>query len=122
MSTKWYEVLTGQLQQKKQYKEAKARLDALPEPYRATATALNRYFMYFGGITDGDTLVQMFIDHADLWERASIDRLPLREVVGEDPVEFAENFTLSYGGKQWIDKERARLIKAVQDAKRSEES
>lgn len=32
MSTKWYEVLTGQLQQKKQYKEAKARLDALPEP------------------------------------------------------------------------------------------
>lgn len=78
--------------------------------------------MYFGGITDGDTLVQMFIDHADLWERASIDRLPLREVVGEDPVEFAENFTLSYGGKQWIDKERARLIKAVQDAKRSEES
>ncbi|MGP9782603.1 hypothetical protein CQ010_17655 [Arthrobacter sp. MYb211] len=122
MSTKWYEILTGQLQQKKQYKEAKARLDALPEPYRATATALNRYFMYFGGITDGDTLVQMFIDHADLWERASIDRLPLREVVGEDPVEFAENFTLSYGGKQWIDKERARLIKAVQDAKRSEES
>ncbi|MGO2052081.1 DUF1048 domain-containing protein [Glutamicibacter sp. 287] len=122
MSTKWYEVLTGQLQQKKQYKDAKARLDALPEPYRTTATALNRYFMYFGGITDGDTIVQMFIDHADLWERASIDRLPLSEVVGEDPVEFAENFTQSYGGKQWIDKERARLIKAVQDAKRSEES
>lgn len=122
MSTKWYEVLTGQLQQKKQYKEAKARLDALPEPYRTTATALNRYFLYFGGITDGDTIVQMFIDHADLWERASIDRLPLNEVIGEDPVEFAENFTQSYGGKQWIDKERARLIKAVQDAKRSEES
>ncbi|WP_404290227.1 DUF1048 domain-containing protein [Glutamicibacter arilaitensis] len=122
MSTKWYEVLTGQLQQKKQYKEAKARLDALPEPYRSTANALNRYFLYFGGITDGDTIVQMFIDHADLWERASIDRLPLSEVVGEDPVEFAENFTQSYAGKQWIDKERARLIKAVQDAKRSEES
>lgn len=122
MSSKWYEIITGPLQQKKQYKEAKARLDALPEPYRTTATALNRYITYFGGITDGDTLVQMFIDHADLWERAAIDQLPIAEVVGEDPVEFAENFTGAYGGKQWIDKERARLLKAVKDAQRSEES
>ncbi len=79
---------------------------------------MHRYFMYYGGITDGDTLVTMFADLADLWERAAVDGTPVSDIVGDDPVEFAETFAQSYGGKQWIDKERARLIKAIDDAKR----
>jgi hypothetical protein len=38
--------------------------------------------------------------------------------VGDDPVEFAESFARAYLGKQWIDKERARLVKAIDDAER----
>ena len=34
MAAKWIETLTGSLEQKKQYKQYKARIDALPEPYR----------------------------------------------------------------------------------------
>ncbi len=117
MAAKWIEALTGSLEQKKQYKQAKARLDALPEPYRSTAEALHRYFMYYGGITEGDTLVQMIVDQADLWERAAIDGTPVSTIVGDVPVVFAENFAQAYGGKQWIDKERARLVKAVEHAK-----
>lgn len=117
MAAKWIELVTGSLEQKKQYKQSKARLDALPEPYRAVATAFNRYFMYYGGVTDGDTIVQMFSDLADLWERAAIDGTPVEEIVGEDPIEFAESFAQAYGGKRWIDKERARLIEAVDKAK-----
>ena len=60
MAAKWIELLVGPLEQKKQYKEAKARLDALPAPYRSAASAVNRYLMYYGGVTDGDTTVQMF--------------------------------------------------------------
>jgi DNA-binding ferritin-like protein (Dps family) len=120
MAAKWIEALTGSLEQKKQYRQAKARLDALPEPYRATADALHRYFMYYGGITDGDTLLQMIVDQADLWERAAIDGTPVSAIVGDDPVEFAENYAQAYGGKQWIDKERARLIAAVDKAKGKE--
>ena len=116
MAAKWIEALTGALEQKKQYREAKKRLDALPEPYAATAEAFHRYFMYYGGITEGDTLVQMIADFADLWERASIDGTPISAIVGDDAVEFAENFARAYSGKQWIDKERARLVKAVDDA------
>ena len=33
MAAKWIETLTGSLEQKKQYKQYKARIDALPEPY-----------------------------------------------------------------------------------------
>ena len=120
MAAKWIEALTGSLEQKKQYKQAKARLDALPEPYRSVANAQHRYSMYYGGITDGDTLVQMFLDLADLWERAAIDGTPVGDIVGDDAVEFAETYAQAYGGTQWIDKERARLIKAVDDAKKKE--
>ena len=121
MAAKWIETITGSLEQKKQYKQYRARIEALPEPYGAAAEAFNRYFMYYGGITDGDTLLTMFGDFADLWERAAADGMPLREIVGDDPVEFAETFAQAYSGKRWIDKERARLTKAIEDAEREEQ-
>ena len=120
MAAKWIEALTGSLEQKKQYKQDKARIEALPEPYATAAQAMQRYLMYYAGITDGDTLVTMFGDLADLWERAAVDGTPVRDIVGDDPVEFAEAFAQAYTGKQWIDKERARLNKAIDDAERAE--
>ena len=122
MAAKWIETLTGSLEQKKQYKQHKARMEALPEPYAATAKAYERYFMYYGGITDGDTLITMLGDFADLWERAAVDGTPVHAIVGDDPVEFGETFVHSYSGKQWIDKERDRLTRAVRDAERGEQA
>ena len=121
MAAKWIETLTGSLEQKKQYKQYQARLEALPEPYGATAKALQRYFMYNGGVTDGDTLLTMTGDFVELFERAAADGTPVRDIVGENPVEFAESFTQAYSGKQWIDKERARLNKAIDDAEKGEQ-
>lgn len=120
MAAKWIEALTGSLEQKKQYKQDKARIDALPGPYATAAKALHRYLMYYGGITDGDTLITMLGDLADLWERAAADGTPVRDIVGEDPVEFAEAFAQAYTGTQWIDKERARLTTAIEDAEGQE--
>ena len=71
--------------------------------------------------TNGTRLSEMFDDFADLWERAATDGTPVRAIVGEDPVEFAETFAQAYSGKQWIDKERARLIKAIEDAERGQQ-
>ena len=121
MTAKWIELVTGSLEQKKQYRQYKARIEALPEPYRSVAKALQRYFMYYGGLTDGETIVEMFGDLADLWERAAADGTPVRAIVGDDPVEFAETFAQAYTGERWIDKERARLIKAVEDAERGDQ-
>lgn len=116
MAAKWIELLTGSLEQKKQYKQAVARMDALPEPYRQTAKAYQRYFMYYGGMVDGDSLVTMWGDFADLWERAVADGTSVQAIVGDDPVEFGEAFVQAYAGRQWIDKERARLTTAVKEA------
>ena len=116
MAAQWIEVLTGPLEQKKQYRQAVARIEALPRPYRESAKAINRYLTYYAGITDGDALVTMFSDHADLWDRAAADGTPVREIVGDAPVEFAESFAQAYAATQWIDRERARLTKAIDDA------
>lgn len=121
MNTRWIETLTGSLDQKKQYRQAMARIDALAEPHRSAARALNRYLLSYGGITDGDTLTTMVVDHTDLWERAAIDGTPVRDIVGDDPVEFAETFARSYDGAHWIDRERARLTKAIDEAEAADE-
>jgi DNA-binding ferritin-like protein (Dps family) len=77
--------------------------------------------MYYGGVTDGEIAVKMLDDFADLWERAAADGTPVRAIVGDNPVEFAETFADAYSGKQWIDKERARLTEAIEDAERAQQ-
>ena len=120
MTTSWIEKIIGPLEQKKQFRQARARLDALPEPHRTAARACNRYLLASSGVTDGDTVVRMFVDLVDLWERAAVDGTPVAEIVGEDPVEFAESFAQAYGGKRWIDRERTRLVEEIEASKRRE--
>jgi len=121
MAKKWIETVTGPLAQKKQYRQDMARVDALPPAYATAAKAMRRYLTYQSGIVDGDTLVTMTTDLADLWERAAADGTPVREIVGDDPVEFVETFARAYTSKQWIDKERARLTDAIAAAERQEQ-
>ncbi|GAA3308857.1 DUF1048 domain-containing protein [Arthrobacter ramosus] len=116
MATGWIEQLTGSLEQKKQYRQNKARVEHLPADYRAAATALERYLMYFGAITKGDVLLRMLGDLTDLFEESAADGTPIRSIVGDDPVEFAETFMRNYTGGQWINKERERLVKAIDAA------
>ena len=113
MATGWIEQVTGSLEQKKRYRQYKARTKQLPANYRTAIEALDRYLMYFGSITRGDTLVSMLEDLADLFEQSAADGTPIREIVGEDPVEFAETFLQNYSEGQWINKERERLTNAI---------
>jgi DNA-binding ferritin-like protein (Dps family) len=116
MAAGWIEQLTGSLEQKKQYRQNKSRVEQLPAEYRAAATALERYLMYFGAITKGDVLLRMLGDLTDLFEQSAADGTPIRSIVGDDPVEFAETFMRNYTGGQWINKERERLVKAIDAA------
>ena len=113
MAKGWIEQVTGSLEQKKRYRQYKARTKLLPANYRTAVGALERYLMYFGSITRGDTLVSMLEDLADLFEQSAANETPIRAVVGEDPVEFAETFLQNYSEGQWINKERERLTNAI---------
>jgi DNA-binding ferritin-like protein (Dps family) len=116
MATGWIEKVTGSLEQKKRYRQYKERARGLPAPYRAAIEALERYLMYYGGISDGETLVSMHVDLLDLFEQSAADTTPIRDIVGDDPVEFVETFVRNYSEGQWINKERERLIGAIDRA------
>jgi DNA-binding ferritin-like protein (Dps family) len=113
--TKIVETVTGPLEQKKRYRQYKARVERLPAPYKAAVEALQRFSYYFGHGT-GDGGVKMLEDLADLFERGAADGTPVREIVGADPVEFAEAFMRNYPEGSWIIRERERLTKAIERA------
>jgi DNA-binding ferritin-like protein (Dps family) len=71
---------------------------------------------YLGGLGDGDSILSMLDDLADLFEQGAADGTPIREIVGEDPVEFAEAFLHNYPAGQWITRERDRLTRAIERA------
>ena len=106
--------------EKRQWREYKARVKRLAPNYRAAVDAIERYLMYFGAITRGDTLVSMLDDLADLFELAAADGTPIREIVGDDPVEFAETFLKNYSEGQWINKERKRLVETIESLEKGE--
>jgi DNA-binding ferritin-like protein (Dps family) len=98
---------------KKRYREHIARIRRFPASYRAAIEALERYLMYFGGISDVDLAAKMLDDLGDLFEQSAADGTPIRAIVGDDPVEFVEAFLQNYSEGRWINKERERLVKAI---------
>lgn len=116
MAAKWIEQVTGSFEDKKRWRQYKTRKEQLPANYRTAIDGLERYFMYAGSIVKGDVLLQMLDDLADLIERAAVDGTPIRSIVGDDPVDFAETFLENYTDGQWINKERRRLNDAISQA------
>jgi DNA-binding ferritin-like protein (Dps family) len=99
--------------EKGQWREYKARARQLPASYRTALDALERYLRYFGTGGDGTA---MYADLIDLFEQGAANGTPIREIVGEDPVEFIEAFVRNYPKGQWIIRERERLTKAIERA------
>jgi len=100
---------------KRRWRQYKARAGRLPESYRDSVEALERYFMHFGP-SDADSAVRMFEDLVELFEQAAEDGTSIREIVGEDPVEFAETFLENYTKGGWVTKEQDRLTSAIDRA------
>jgi DNA-binding ferritin-like protein (Dps family) len=106
---------------KRRWRQYKARTRQLPENYRTAVDAIERYLMYFGP-ADGDGAASMLEDLADLFEQSAADGTPIREIVGEDPVEFVEAFLQNYDKGGWVTRERERLTNAIKRAEGEEGS
>ncbi|SDT04189.1 DUF1048 domain-containing protein [Microlunatus soli] len=117
---RWIEALTGSLEDKKRWRAYKARVRELPAGYRTAVEGIERYLMYTGP-ADGEYLIQMIEDLGDLFERAAADGTPIKQIVGDDPVEFVETFKSNYGISAWISKEQRRLNDAIQHAESQEQ-
>ena len=101
---------------KRRWRAYKARVEQLPDNYRTAVEAIERYLMHFVP-TDGDSVASQFEDLADLFERAAADGTPIREIVGDNPVEFVEAFAQNYTKGGYVpDRARERLISAIERA------
>lgn len=56
---------------KRRWREYKARIEQLPASYRTAVAGLERYMNYLGGLGDGDSILSMLDDLADLFEQAA---------------------------------------------------
>ena len=99
--------------EKRRWRDYKARVRKLPEPYHSAVEAFERYLMIAGGVVDGESAASLFENLAELFEQSAADRTPIREIVGEDPVEFIEAFIRNYADGDWRMQERQRLISAI---------
>lgn len=97
---------------KRRWREYKARTKQLPASYRTAVDAIERYLMYFGGTGE----MKLFEDLIDLFEQGAANRTPIRDIVGQDPVEFIEGFARNYPEFQYVIRERERLISAIERA------
>ena len=111
----YLEVVTGSLEEKKRWRQYRARIKELPENYRTAVEAMERYLMHFGP-GDGADAASMFEDLADLFEQSAADGTPIREIFGEDPVEFVEAFVQNYSVGRWISREQERFTSAIDRA------
>ena len=100
---------------KRRWRAYKARVRQLPPNYRRAVDAIERYLMYFGPM-DADSAASLLEDVADLFERAAADGTPIRDIVGDDPVEFVEALVANYSKGGYVARERERLTSAIESA------
>ncbi|MET9248929.1 DUF1048 domain-containing protein [Nonomuraea sp. NPDC003709] len=109
-------LLTKVIGPKRRWRQYKARVGQLPPNYRTAVDAIERHLMLFVP-TDGDSNASMFEELADLFEQAAADGTPIREIVGEDPVEFVGTFVQNYSDGGYVpNRERKRLTDAIERA------
>lgn len=109
------DITTKLIGDKKHWKQYKARTAALPTSHRTAIDGIERYLMYTGP-NDGEQLMRMLDDLADLFEQSAADGTSVRAVVGDDPIAFAEEFKANYGIGSWLSKEQQRLVDAIDKA------
>jgi DNA-binding ferritin-like protein (Dps family) len=103
----------GWIEDKRRYRRYRERTGRLPADYHAAIEALERYLEFFGP-TQSDSLLALLERLADDFEQSAAIGTPLRAIVGEDPVGFAEGILRNFPEGQWISRERERLTNAIE--------
>jgi len=100
------------LDDKKEYKEMMARVEALPEDYREAYKKICNYMWSFSS-GSGMDMLRIQYDLIDLFEAGAADGKDVLEVTGEDVTTFANG--LIDQAKRWDDQLRNHLNKSILD-------
>ncbi|CAC95960.1 DUF1048 domain-containing protein [Listeria innocua] len=104
---KWY---TKYREEKRDYKQYKKRIDALPEDYKTAMKAIETYLWNFA---KGAGMFEILKNVLEMFENAAADQLELKAVVGDDLAEFADSLLNEYPEETWMDKQRSKLRNSI---------
>ncbi|MGR3742015.1 DUF1048 domain-containing protein [Companilactobacillus sp. DQM5] len=93
---------------KKAYKEFKAEIKKLPKEYQIAFNSLQSYMWNFWG---DDNFQEAFDELLHLFQESSMDNIPIKDIVGDDPVKFADELMSQYSDHLWIIKIQNKLRK-----------
>jgi len=113
MAPTWHGVVAGSPAEAERYERFQARKLRLPRDHRAAVDAVERYLVHRGAFTNGDALMNLLDDLADVFEQSADDGVAVRMIVGEDPVNFADVLLGNYAEGEWIAEERTRLTATI---------
>lgn len=100
------------IQDKKDYKEQMAKVDALPEEYRFVFKKIQDYlWQYAGG--DGSEMLKTQYELIELFEVSAAEGKHVLDVTGDDVVGFCDELLRST--KMWTDHYRTKLNREMQN-------
>lgn len=99
MLDNFIKLITGGLEEKREYKQMMKRVDALPKDYSFAFKEIQKY-MYTVGASNGDSTIfndiTIFMDLVDLFEVSWADGRQVIDVVGSDVGKFSDEFMSAY--------------------------
>ncbi|MCI1986705.1 MAG: DUF1048 domain-containing protein [Lactobacillus sp.] len=108
--------IQAMIKDKQRYKQFTKDVRALPTPYAATVNALTKYIWSFAG---SGAMVDVLEEVLHIFQESAAENVPIRQIVGEDPVEFAENIMAEYPNELWLIKYRHQLRQKVAEVEHS---
>ena len=98
MAAKWIEKVTGRSSRRGTTGSTRRARNSFPRATARRSTRCSGTSMYFGRRRRQTAWLSMLEDLADLFEQSAANGTPIREIVGDDPVEFAEAFLAELPG------------------------
>ncbi|OAS85367.1 MULTISPECIES: DUF1048 domain-containing protein [Metabacillus] len=99
------------IQEKREYRDYKKRVDNLPEEYRKAMKAIENYMWNYA---KGSGMLELLKNILDMFENSASDGLSVRDVVGDDIAEFADSLLAEFPEETWMDKMRKKLRDSIE--------
>ncbi|WP_338786323.1 DUF1048 domain-containing protein [Metabacillus sp. FJAT-53654] len=99
------------IQEKREYRDYKKRVDNLPEEYRKAMKAIENYMWNYA---KGSGMLELLKSILDMFENSASDGLSVRDVVGDDIAEFADSLLAEFPEETWMDKMRKKLRDSIE--------
>lgn len=97
---------------KKQYHAFKRAEKALPQPYRGTLEALEKYMMNFA---KGDGFMAILEELLEMFQESAAQNIPVTNIIGSDPVAFCDEIMAQYPDELWLVTYQNRLRQKIKD-------